>query len=80
MTTYPRDSHIANIDAAFAPAVLALDGAVTAVRFGLDAGILRTIDSNSLENIDSELITAYVGEAVSRLCQFKTQADGRKGK
>jgi len=40
-------------------------------------GILRTIDFASLEDIDAQLVTDYVREAVSRLDEFKAQLDDR---
>lgn len=39
--------------------------------------ILRTIDFASPEDVDTQLVTDYVREAVSRLDQYKAQADSR---
>ena len=126
MADSARDSYIAALDPAFAPAVLALDRAIVAVRPGFEArfsygillyalggdfrhwvcaidcgrpgaakrtvrvrflygvllddprGVLRagtstlkTIDFASPEDIDVDVVTDYVIDAVSRLDEFK---------
>jgi hypothetical protein len=133
MSDSARDSYIAAIDPVFAPAVIALDGAVMAVRDDFEARIsygilmyalygdfrnwvcaidcgkpgatkhtvrvrflygvllkdprrmlrpgsstLSTIDFPSPEDIDTQLVSDYVAEAVSRFDEFKAQSDGRE--